>query len=143
MTEGSADLDRCPAARHDLLPGRYSFGAIQTTRGCPLNCSFCSVTAFNGARYRQRPIPDVVREFQSIREKAVLVVDDNLIGTRPEHMARAKDLFRAVAEANLGKEWIAQVTINFADDEELMALASKGRLQRASSSASNRRRPKG
>ena len=43
-------------ARHDLLPGRYAFGAIQTTRGCPLNCSFCSVTTFNGAQYRQRPV---------------------------------------------------------------------------------------
>jgi radical SAM superfamily enzyme YgiQ (UPF0313 family) len=83
------------------------------------------VTAFNGARYRQRPIPDVVREFQSIREKHVLVVDDNLIGTRHEHIARAKDLFRAIAQANLRKEWIAQATINFADDEELLGLAAK------------------
>jgi radical SAM superfamily enzyme YgiQ (UPF0313 family) len=90
-----------------------------------LNCSFCSVTAFNGAQYRQRPIPDVVREFQSIRERLVLVVDDNLIGTRPEHIARAKDLFRALARANFRKEWIAQATINFADDEELIALAAR------------------
>ncbi len=112
-------------ARHDLLPRGYAFGAIQTTRGCPLNCSFCSVTAFNGAHYRQRPIPDVVREFQSIREKRVLVVDDNLIGTRPEHIARAKDLFRALARPHLRKEWIAQATINFADDEELLTLAAQ------------------
>jgi radical SAM superfamily enzyme YgiQ (UPF0313 family) len=83
------------------------------------------VTAFNGARYRQRPIPDVVREFQSIREKRVLVVDDNLIGTRPEHIARAKDMFRAMAQAKVRKQWIAQATINFADDEELLVLASK------------------
>jgi radical SAM superfamily enzyme YgiQ (UPF0313 family) len=83
------------------------------------------VTAFNGAHYRQRPIPDVVREFQLIRERLVLVVDDNLIGTRPDHIARAKDLFRALARANLRKEWIAQATINFADDEELLALAAK------------------
>jgi len=108
-----------------LLPARYAFGAIQTTRGCPLNCTFCSVTAFNGARYRQRPIPHVVREFQSIPEKRVLVVDDNLIGTRSDHIARAKDLFRAMAQANLRKEWVAQTTINFADDEELLSLAAK------------------
>jgi len=122
---GLADMNDVPLARHDLLVTGYAFGAIQTTRGCPLNCSFCSVTAFNGARYRQRAIPDVVREFQAIREKRVLVVDDNLIGTRPEHIARAKDLFRAMARANLRKEWIAQATINFADDEELLALAAK------------------
>jgi len=122
---GFAEMADVPPARHDLLSRGYAFGAIQTTRGCPLNCSFCSVTAFNGAHYRQRPIPDVVREFQSIREKRVLVVDDNLIGTRSEHIARAKDLFRAMAQANLRKEWIAQATINFADDEELLALAAK------------------
>ena len=122
---GLAEINAVPLARHDLLDERYAFGVIQTTRGCPLNCSFCSVTAFNGAHYRQRPIPDVVREFQCIREKRVLVVDDNLIGTRPEHIARAKDLFRAMARANLRKEWFAQATVNFADDEELLALAAK------------------
>jgi radical SAM superfamily enzyme YgiQ (UPF0313 family) len=122
---GLAEINDVPVARHDLLAGGYAFGAIQTTRGCPLNCSFCSVTAFNGARYRQRPIADVVREFQSIREKHVLVVDDNLIGTRPEHIARAKNMFRAMAQANLQKKWVAQATINFADDEELLALAAK------------------
>jgi radical SAM superfamily enzyme YgiQ (UPF0313 family) len=83
------------------------------------------VTAFNGRRYRQRPIPDVVQEFKLIREKRVLVVDDNLIGTRPEHIARAKDLFRAMIKADLRKKWVAQVTINVADDEELLALAAK------------------
>ncbi|MBW1752704.1 MAG: B12-binding domain-containing radical SAM protein [Deltaproteobacteria bacterium] len=122
---GLAEINDVPFARHDLLTTGYAFGAIQTTRGCPLNCSFCSVTAFNGAHYRQRPIPDVVREFQSVREKYVLVVDDNLIGTRPDHIARAKDLFRAMARANLGKQWVAQTCINFADDEELLALAAK------------------
>jgi len=122
---GFVEMNTVPLARHDLLPAGYAFGAIQTTRGCPLNCSFCSVTAFNGTCYRQRPIPDVVREFQSIREKRVLVVDDNLIGTRPEHLTRAKDLFRAMARANLRKEWISQATIHFADDEELLVLAAR------------------
>jgi radical SAM superfamily enzyme YgiQ (UPF0313 family) len=122
---GRVDIENVPPARHDLLPNKYAFGAIQTTRGCPLNCSFCSVTAFNGAFYRQRSIADVVREFRSIREKYVLVVDDNLIGTRAEHIARAKDLFRALAQADLRKQWVAQATINFADDEELLGLAAK------------------
>jgi radical SAM superfamily enzyme YgiQ (UPF0313 family) len=122
---GHPNINHFVPARHDLLPGRYAFGSIQTTRGCPLNCSFCSVTTFNGAQYRQRPVADVVREIQSIPEKRVLIVDDNLIGTRPEHIARAKELFRALASANLHKQWIAQATINFADDEELLALAAK------------------
>jgi radical SAM superfamily enzyme YgiQ (UPF0313 family) len=122
---GLAEISDVPIARHDLLASGYACGAIQTTRGCPLNCSFCSVTAFNGAHYRQRSIADVVREFKLIREKHVLVVDDNLIGTRREHIARAKDLFRAMAQAKLQKQWIAQASINFADDEELLMLAEK------------------
>jgi radical SAM superfamily enzyme YgiQ (UPF0313 family) len=122
---GFAEIGDVPIARHDLLPAGYACGAIQTTRGCPLNCTFCSVTAFNGARYRQRSIADVVREFRLIPEKHVLVVDDNLIGTRTDHISRAKDLFRAMAQANLRKQWVAQASINFADDEELLALAAK------------------
>jgi radical SAM superfamily enzyme YgiQ (UPF0313 family) len=122
---GFADMGSVPVARHDLLPPQYAFGAVQTSRGCPLNCSFCSVTAFNGAHYRLRPIPDVVREFQSIPEKHILIVDDNLIGTTSRHIARAKDLFRSLIKADLGKQWVAQATINFADDEELLELAAK------------------
>jgi radical SAM superfamily enzyme YgiQ (UPF0313 family) len=122
---GLAEMSDVPFARHDLLSTGYACGAIQTTRGCPLHCSFCSVTAFNGAHYRQRPIADIVREFQLIREKHVLVVDDNLIGTRDDHITRAKDLFRAMAQANLRKQWVGQASINFADDEELLMLAAK------------------
>ena len=97
-----------PPARHDLLKEGYAFGAIQTTRGCPLSCSFCSVSAFNGTLYRHRPIANVIEEFKSIREKWVLVVDDNLIGTNSAHLDRAKELFRAMIQADLGKNWIAR-----------------------------------
>jgi len=123
------DLAKVPAARHDLLKEGYAFGAIQTTRGCPLSCSFCSVSAFNGTLYRNRPIANVIEEFRSIREKWILVVDDNLIGTTSAHIARAKGLLRALIQADLGKKWIAQVTINMADDEELLTLAAKAGCQ--------------
>ena len=114
-----------PPARHDLLPKGYRYGSIQTARGCPLDCSFCSVTAFNGRKYRRRPVETVVKEFATIREKEILIVDDNLIGTRADHIAGAKELFRAMIKAKLGKRWIAQATINMADDEELLRLAAK------------------
>ena len=122
---GQESMDLTPAARHELLSTGYQFGAIQTTRGCPLNCRFCSVSAFNGRAYRHRSVPAVVEEFRQIREKHVLVVDDNLIGTRRSDIARAKDLFRAMADADLGKKWICQATINLADDEELLDLARR------------------
>jgi radical SAM superfamily enzyme YgiQ (UPF0313 family) len=118
------DMKGSPIARHELLTNGYHFGSIQTTRGCPLNCNFCSVTAFNGRRYRKRPIENVVEEFKHICEKFVLIVDDNLIGTRTEHIERAKELYREMINAKLGKKWMAQVTINMADDEELLRLAS-------------------
>ncbi|MFW6154834.1 MAG: B12-binding domain-containing radical SAM protein [Planctomycetota bacterium] len=119
------DMAAIPPARHDLLSGGYAFGSIQTTRGCPLNCSFCSVSAFNGRRYRHRPIDQVIAEMRTLREKMVLVVDDNLIGTTAAHLERAKDLFRAMIAADLGKQWICQVTINMGDDDELLALAAR------------------
>ena len=114
-----------PPAQNDLLTSGYAFGSIQTTRGCPLDCSFCSVSVFNGKRYRQRPIEKVVEEFRTIRERLVLIVDDNLIGTSPAHVARAKDLFRAMINAKLRKKWICQATINVAEDDELLTLAAK------------------
>ena len=86
---GRAAMDQIVPARHDLLPDGYGFGSIQTTRGCSLNCPFCSVTKFNGSTYRQRPIADVVEEFKSIPENRILIVDDNLIGRKPEHIERA------------------------------------------------------
>jgi radical SAM superfamily enzyme YgiQ (UPF0313 family) len=122
---GQEEMGKTPLARHDLLPSGYQFGSIQTTRGCPLNCSFCSVSAFNGRTYRRRSVEAVLAEFELIREKHVLIVDDNLIGTRRDHIARAKELFRAMIEADLGKKWICQATINMADDEELLRLARR------------------
>jgi len=114
-----------PAARHDLLPSGYHIGSLQTTRGCPFNCNFCSVTAFNGGHYRRRPIERIVEEFKLIREKLVLIVDDNLIGISKDDILFSKNLFKTIINANIHKKWIAQSTINIADDEELLRLASQ------------------
>jgi radical SAM superfamily enzyme YgiQ (UPF0313 family) len=123
------DLAEVPPARNDLLTEGYAFGSIQTTRGCPLSCSFCSVSAFNGTRYRHRPIDNVIEELKAIREKRILFVDDNLIGINAAHIARAKELFRAMIQSDLGKKWIAQTTINMADDDELLTLAARAGCQ--------------
>ena len=118
-------LGNVPAARHDLLPKGYYFGSIQISRGCPLACSFCSVTSFNGGRFRRRPIENVLAEFKLIKEKRILIVDDNLIGTRKDQMEQTKELFRRMIAEKVNKRWIAQVTINMADDDELLRLAAK------------------
>lgn len=126
---GLSGMDAIPTARHELLNGRYYFGSIQTTRGCPLNCSFCSVTAFNGGTYRHRLVDDVIRELRVIREKIILFVDDNLIGTREDHLAYSKDLFRAMIREGLTRPWICQATLNFGDDDELLELAARSGCQ--------------
>jgi radical SAM superfamily enzyme YgiQ (UPF0313 family) len=67
----------------------------------------------------------VINELKTVREKWVLVVDDNLIGTNSTHIERCKELCRAMIRAKLNKHWVAQVTINMADDDELLELAVK------------------
>jgi len=110
-------------ARHDLVRGKYLLGALQTGRGCPLNCKFCSVTSFNGSRFRRRPIPEVLEEAEMITAGTIFFSDDNLIGTRQDDIAYSKDLFRSMIRRKFNKKWIAQLTINFGDDDELMLLA--------------------
>lgn len=110
-------------ARHDLVRGKYLLGAMQTGRGCPLNCKFCSVTSFNGARFRRRPIAEVLDEYATVGYKTVFFSDDNLIGTRRDDIAYSKELFRQMIARKLNKRWTAQLTINFADDDELLQLA--------------------
>ena len=49
------DLAGLPCSRRDLFHPDYMFAPVQTSRGCPMDCEFCSVTPFNGRRYRRRP----------------------------------------------------------------------------------------
>jgi radical SAM superfamily enzyme YgiQ (UPF0313 family) len=111
--------------RRDLLNKKYRFGVIQTSRGCPYDCDFCSVTRFNGSNYRMRPVEEVLDELETIPQKAILLLDDNLIGSGMKHKNRAKDLFCGIMERGIKKRYLAQVTTDFADDEDLLRLASK------------------
>lgn len=101
----------------------YEYVSAQTSRGCPMDCSFCSVTAFNGRLFRMREIDDVVAELSGIPERDIIFVDDDLNGFSPKARQRCIDLFRAMEAARLDKQWITQVTINFGDDDELPQLA--------------------
>jgi len=112
-----------PEPRRDLFHPGYISASIQTTRGCPMNCSFCSVSAFNGQHYRFRPIGDVLDELEKIPQKYILFVDDNIIGQNRESKERARQLFEGIIRRGIKKIWISQSSINFADDEELLKLA--------------------
>lgn len=101
----------------------YEYVSAQTSRGCPMDCSFCSVTVFNGRLFRMRTVEEVVAEVAAIPQRDIIFVDDDLNGFSRKAKQRCLDLFRAMADAKLGKQWITQVTINFGDDDELPALA--------------------
>ena len=83
---------------------RYEYVSAQTTRGCPMDCSFCSVTAFNGRLFRMREVDDVVAEVAAIPERDIIFVDDDLNGFSRKAKQRCLDLFRAMADARLDKQ---------------------------------------
>jgi radical SAM superfamily enzyme YgiQ (UPF0313 family) len=112
-------------ARHDLFHPAYVLDAVQTARGCPMDCSFCSVTAFNGHRYRQRPLEDVLEELARVRRSRLYLVDDNLYGYGAQARPRALALFEEMARRGLRKEWLTQVSINFADHDDVLAAAAR------------------
>ena len=111
--------------RRDLLNSNYIWQSVQTSRGCPFNCHFCSVSKYLGKTYRYRKAEDVLNELSAIEETYIAFVDDNLIGYSSAHIARAKDLFKGMIRQQLRKKWWMQTSINAAADEEVIALAAK------------------
>jgi radical SAM superfamily enzyme YgiQ (UPF0313 family) len=117
------DLGRLPIPRRNLLPRKgYLFhNLIQTTRGCPYDCEFCSVTALHGRTYRMRPISEVEKEIQSLeRSKAyIFFVDDNIVG----NLSYARELLTMLSHYRL--RWVSQGPIHVAENEEILSLMAK------------------
>ncbi len=120
------DLAELPRPRRDLSPKKYrAQNMVQTSRGCPFNCDFCSVVKFFGHRYRFRPVQDVIEEIADLKSQGelkdnmVFFVDDNIVGNK----RRAKELFQALIPLKV--RWISQCSLDIADDEELLDLAKR------------------
>lgn len=129
-SSGYPDLSETPIPRWDLVnPRHYSSRNIQYSRGCPNGCDFCSVTQLFGHRCRTKNAAQIVAELESLYSigwrGTVGFVDDNLIGNR----RRLRDeLLPALIKWRRGKwgmTFSTQVTIDLADDDELMALMVK------------------
>ncbi len=114
-----------PIPRRDLFHPSYTYANIQTTRGCPMNCDFCSVHTFNGSRYRQRPVEDVLDELETIPQELVYFVDDNIIGYSRQSAERALSLFKGMIERGIKKDWYCQASLNVADNEEVLKYAAE------------------
>jgi radical SAM superfamily enzyme YgiQ (UPF0313 family) len=89
---------------------------VETTRGCPFSCNFCSVTAFFGRSFRHRPPQEVVAEIAGLDQKFVFLVDDNIVADKEA----AKELFRALIPLKI--RWISQASLTMTKDRELMRL---------------------
>jgi radical SAM superfamily enzyme YgiQ (UPF0313 family) len=113
-----------PAPRQDLFNTEYHFGSMQTTRGCPMKCEFCSVHTFNGSKYRLRDVNKSVEDFINIPKDRVYIVDDNFVGYSKAARNHALEFFKGVAASGVKKQWAGSASMNIAEDEELLEYAA-------------------
>jgi radical SAM superfamily enzyme YgiQ (UPF0313 family) len=124
------NLENLPIPRRDILRNPYyQWGSIQTSRGCPMNCTFCSVTAFNGRRFRRRPLDAVIKELEQIPQKKIMITDDNIIGYGEEDLKWTHAFFSRILEKGIKKIFFAQSSILLGEDPELIRLASRAGLK--------------
>ncbi len=131
----SLDLEQFSLVPKFLKPMLSKFGAgwgkffvvpIETGRGCPYGCEFCTVTGFFGDSIRFRTNESVVEELLRLKARAraekgqiaVFFIDDNLAINKK----RLKSLLRDVIAAGAQLPWVAQISANLLADEELVDL---------------------
>ncbi len=116
-----ASLRGLTLPRRDLIDRReyLTQNSVQTSRGCPNRCTFCSITSFYGAHYRHRPVEEVLEEIEALSGKLVIFIDDNLVADRPY----ALKLFSGLRQLN--RHWYSQAALTIAQDPELLEAAAK------------------
>jgi radical SAM superfamily enzyme YgiQ (UPF0313 family) len=120
------DWRDCPDApiaspRKDLLnPKDYLvFNPIQTTRGCPHGCTFCTTPAVFGRKFRQRAIGDIVEEIRQAKQRfgtgTFIFSDDDVAGNH----GWAMELFEALRPLKI--RWASQCDILISTSDKLLA----------------------
>jgi len=102
---------------------------IESGRGCPYGCEFCTVTGFFGDSIRFRSNQSIVDELLRLKSRAhetrgkiaVFFVDDNFA----INVKRTKALLRAIIAAGAELSWVAQISANLLRDEELVDLIAE------------------
>ncbi len=123
------DLDQIPFPDLSLLKSTrkgisgLSSIPVQTSRGCPFDCSFCSVTGMFGKKYRFRSTENTIAELRRYNDRKNLIFfyDDNFTADRK----RAKDLLEAMIRENFKFKWTTQVRADVAKDLQLVKLMKK------------------
>ncbi len=125
------DLDTLPVPDFSIVGGLEEKGSktlsitpVMTSRGCPFDCSFCSVTGMFGQKYRFRSKERVLEELRNNKDNGgnwVFFYDDNFCA----HKKRTKELLHAMIDAKLTPHWTAQVRVEIAKDPELLDLMKK------------------
>lgn len=125
---GYVDLSSYPAPDRSLLSRKnYLLDIVQTTKGCPFHCEFCSVHAFDGQKIRSKTVDQVMEEIKYLASKksrykkktAIFFADDNIIANK----VFARSLFTALGAHNIN--WMCQASINVSQDPDLLELMSQ------------------
>ncbi len=106
--------------------GTFRLIPIESGRGCPYGCEFCTVTGFFGDSIRFRTNESVVSELLRLKARArsergqmaVFFIDDNFA----INIKRTKSLLRDIIAADAQVNWVAQISANLLRDEELVDL---------------------
>jgi radical SAM superfamily enzyme YgiQ (UPF0313 family) len=119
------DLTSSTIADRSVLPKKkYLSDVVQTTKGCPFDCEFCSVHAFDGQEVRNRTVEQVIAEIQAIKRRvprykeknSIFFADDNIIANK----RFARELFRSLKPCNVN--WMCQASIDISKDDDLLRL---------------------
>ncbi|MDD4603191.1 MAG: radical SAM protein [Bacteroidales bacterium] len=129
------DMTKTPAPRWELLrddlPG-YTAALVQTTRGCPFDCSFCDVIYTYGRKPRSKTIPQVLEEVKrlsTLKTKMIFIADDNFAGDKKYTKALLKELIPLNNSFRTPIEFLTQIDITIATDEELLTLLADCNFQ--------------
>jgi len=101
------------------LGQKYPPISIFTTRGCPFDCTFCSVSKYFGRTFRTKPIAKVLEEIDSVKARNFVFVDDNLT-TNHEY---SRELFKALIPKKI--RWYSQISTTILKSPDLIDLAGK------------------
>jgi radical SAM superfamily enzyme YgiQ (UPF0313 family) len=96
---------------------------VQTSRGCPFDCSFCSVTGMFGKKFRYRSVASILKEVRqyNTRNHFVFFCDDNFTASK----RRARELCEAIIAEGFRFQWSTQVRTDLARDPELVRLMKR------------------